>query len=296
MSNRTLRVAALAQALALAALCAAAQAKVVEEQFDLPVQVSDAYGKRIEQPIKVTVFSDDALPGPKPVIVINHGRAGEAAERAAFGRARFAETSRWFARMGFVVALPTRIGYGVTGGEDVENSGACNRKDFPPGFTAAAQQVIATLQAVRGRADAAKDRGVILGQSYGGASTVAAASLNPPGVVAAINFAGGSGGDPKNSPQRPCSPQMIERAYAQFGSSARVPMLWVYTENDQYWGVTHPREWFEAFRRAGGRAEFVQVPPHGDDGHRLFARFPDVWRPIVAEFLRKQGFEMKEAK
>ena len=283
-------------ALALAVLCAAAHAKVVEEQFELPVQVSDAYGKRIEQSIKVTVFSDDALPGPKPVIVINHGRAGEAAERAALGRSRFADTSRWFARMGFLVALPTRIGYGVTGGEDVEDSGACNRKNFPPGFMAAAQQVIATLQAVRGRADAAKDRSVILGQSYGGASTVAAASLNPPGVVAAINFAGGSGGNPKTSPLKPCSPQMIQRTYAQFGSSARVPMLWVYTENDQYWGPSHPREWFEAFQAAGGRAEFVQLPPHGDDGHQLFARFPDVWRPVVAEFLRKQGFEMKEVK
>ena len=290
--NWTTRVAVLAAA----ALCAGAQAKVVEEQFDLPVQVSDAYGKRIEQPIKVTVFSDDALPGPKPVIVINHGRAGEAAERAALGRARYADTSRWFARMGFVVALPTRIGYGATGGEDVEDSGACTRKNFPPGFMAAAQQVIATLQAVRERPDAAKDRSVILGQSYGGAGTVAAASLNPPGVAAAINFAGGGGGDPKGRPQRPCSPQMIQRTYAQFGSSARVPMLWIYTENDQYWGVTHPREWFEAFQGAGGRAEFVQVAPHGDDGHQLFARFPEVWKPVVAEFLRKQGFEMKEAK
>jgi len=28
----------------------------------------------------------------------------------------------------------------------------------------------------------------------------------------------------------------------------------------------------------------------------LFARYPDVWRPIVAEFLRKQGFETKEAR
>ena len=173
MSNRTFRIAALAAA----ALCAAAQAEVVEEQFDLPARVSDAYGKRIERAIK-----------------------------------------GGFARMGFVVALPTHIGYGV------------------------------------------------------------------------------SGGDPKNSPQRPCSPRMVEQAYAQFGSNARVPMPWVYTENDQYWGATHPREWFEAFRGAGGRAEFVQVAPHGNDGHRLFARFPGVWKPIVAEFLRKQGFEMKEVR
>jgi dienelactone hydrolase len=281
-------------ALLAAVLAGAAQAKVVEEQFDLPVQVSDAYGKRIEHSIKVTVFSDDAIPGPKPVIVINHGRAGEAAQRAAMGRSRFPQASQWFAREGFIVALPTRIGYGATGGEDVEDSGTCARRNYPPGYLAAAAQAIATLDAVRARPDAMKDRSVILGQSYGGATAVAVASLNPPGVVASINFAGGGGGDPKGHPQRPCSPQLLKRMYTQFAATAHMPMLWAYTENDQYWGPAYPREWVEAFNQAGGKAEFVQFGPHGDDGHALFARFFDVWRPAVADFLRKQGFDIKD--
>jgi dienelactone hydrolase len=280
--------------LLLGAAAACAQARVVEEQFDLPVQVSDAYGKRITQAIKVTVFADDSIPGPKPVVVINHGRAGEPAERAALGRARYTDTSRWFAREGFIVALPTRIGYGVTGGEDIEASGSCTRRNYPPGYAAAATQVLATLDAVRARPDAMKDHSVILGQSYGGATAVATASLNPVGVVAAINFAGGGGGDPKAHPQQPCSPAMLKRLFAGYGETARVPMLWVYTENDQYFGPTLPREWFDAFRAAGGVAEFVQFAPHGEDGHTLFARFADAWRPTVIDFLRKQGFEMKD--
>lgn len=288
------RLRAAAALLAACAAAGAARAAVVEEMLDVPVQVSDAYGKRIEQPIKVVVFDDDARPGPKPVIVINHGRAPQAADRAAMGRARFADISRWFARAGFVVAVPTRIGYGASGGEDIEDSGACGRKNFAPGFLAAAQQAVAVLQAVRERPDAARDRGVILGQSYGGATTVAAASLNPPGVVAAINFAGGSGGDPKNRPQRPCGPQLVERTYAKFGATARVPMLWVYTENDRYWGAQIPHEWFEAFQAAGGNARFVQMPPHGEDGHQLFARFPEAWKPAVAAFLREQGFDIED--
>ena len=40
--------------------------------------------------------------------------------------------------------------------------------------------------------------------------------------------------------------------------SAHVPMPWVYTENDQYWGATRPREWVEAFQATGGRAEFLR--------------------------------------
>ena len=272
-----------------------AQAAVVEDQLDVPVQVVDAYGKRIGQSIKVTVFSDDAIPGPKPVIVINHGRAVDASERATMGRARYSETSRWFAREGFIVAVPTRIGYGVSGGEDIEGSGSCTNRNYPPGFLAAAAQVIASLDAVRARPDALKDRSVILGQSYGGATTVAVASLMPAGVVAAINFAGGGGGDPKQHPQQPCSPAMLERMFAKFGETARVPMLWAYTENDQFFGVTYPRQWFDAFRRSGGMAEFVQFSPHGEDGHSLFSRFPEVWKPKVTDFLRQQGFDMKDS-
>lgn len=272
-----------------------AHAVVVEDQLDVPVQVVDTYGKRIAQSIKLTVFSDDAVAGPKPVIVINHGRAVDAAGRAAMGRARFSETSRWFALEGFIVAVPTRIGYGISGGEDIEGSASCTNRNYSPGFLAAAAQVIASLDAVRARPDALKDRSVILGQSYGGATTVAVASLMPAGVVAAINFAGGGGGDPKSHPQQPCSLPNLERMFAKFGETARMPTLWAYTENDQFFGVIYPRQWFDAFRRSGGVGEFVQFAPHGEDGHSLFSRFPEVWKPKVTDFLRQQGFDMKDS-
>ena len=272
----------------------ATHAKVIEEQLDVPVQVTDAYNKHIAQSIKVTLFADDALPGPKPVIVINHGRAVDAAERAALGRARYPEAARWFARQGFIVALPTRIGYGVSGGEDVEDAGACNRKNYPPGYAAAAQQTLAVLDAVRLRSDARQDRSVVLGQSYGGATSVAVAALNPPGVVATINFAGGGGGNPKTQPGQPCGPHLLKRMFGAYGATARVPVLWIYTENDLYFGPTHPRSWFDAYREAGGNGEFVQMPPHGEDGHSLFLRFAPAWQPVVATFLRAQGFEMKD--
>ena len=93
------------------------------------------------------------------------------------------------------------------------------------------------------------------------------ASLNPPGVQAGINFAGGGGGDPKTRPQQPCQPQLLERMFHTYGKTAKIPMLWIYAENDMYFGAKYPREWFEAFSSAGGKAEFVQFPPQGDDGH-----------------------------
>ena len=287
--------AALALALGLA-LGGSASAKLVEEQVDLPVRIEDAYGKAIARPVKLTYFVDDETAAPHPVLVINHGRPPDGAGRAAIARYRPLEVVRWFAGRGFLVAVPTRIGYGVTGGDDVEDSGSCSRKSYGPGYEAAARQTLAVIEAATARADAQKDRTVVVGQSYGGATSVAVAALNPPGVVAAINFAGGGGGNPKTSAGAPCAPVQLERLFAGYGRAARVPMLWVYTENDRYWGAEYPKAWLAAFRDGGGRAEFVQFPPHGDDGHGLFTRAPAVWQPAVAEFLPAHGFDLKESR
>ena len=270
---------------------AGAMARIREEQVDLPVEVVDGYHKTLRHTIKVTVFADDRNAGPAPVMVINHGRAVDDAGRLALGRARYGDISRFFVQQGFIVAVPTRMGYGASGGEDVEFTGDCNRKRYPPGFDAAAQQTLAVLAMTRQRPDAAKDKAVILGQSFGGGAAVATASLNPPGVQAAINFAGGGGGDPKTQPQRPCSPQQLELMFADYGRTAQVPMLWIYTENDMYFGPRYPRQWFDAYVKRGAPARFVQFPPHGEDGHSLFTRFPDVWKPEVLRFLEAQGFK-----
>lgn len=280
-----------------ATLCAApAHARLHEDTFELPVTVKNAYGKEVTYPIKVTVFSDDANPTPAPVLVLNHGRSAEPQGRASLGRVRFSDAARFFVAQGFIVAVPTRIGYGATGGEDVEDSGRCSNKNYPPGYAAAAQQTLAVLEAVRQRPDAARDRAVVMGQSYGGTTAAAVAALNPPGVQAAINFAGGGGGNPKTQPQQPCGPELLEKLFAGYGQAARVPMLWIYTENDMYFGPKHPRDWHAAFTAAGGQAEFVQYPPHGEDGHLLFSRYPAVWQPKVSEFLRSRGFATPAAK
>jgi len=188
------------------------------------------------------------------------------------------------------------MGYGETGGEDVEDTGSCSNKKYPPGYAVAAQQTLAVLDVVRQRPDADKERAVVMGQSYGGATAATVAALNPPGVRAAINFAGGGGGNPKAQPQRPCAPQQLERMFGVYGKTAKVPMLWVYAENDMYFGPKHPKEWFDAYVGEGAPAEFVQYPPHGEDGHSLFTRFPDVWKPRVVHFLEAQGFKAPSPK
>ena len=268
----------------------AALAKRIEQEIDLPVQVTDAYGKTIAHTIKVTVFSDDTNPAPAPVLVLNHGRSAEVEGRQSMGRARYLEASKYFVQRGFIVALPTRIGYGVTGGEDLEYTGTCNHKNYPPATAVAAAQTLAVLQAVRQRIDAAQVRAVVAGQSFGGATAVAVAALNPAGVQAAINFAGGGGGNPKTQPQQPCAPHLLERMFSTYGKTARIPMLWIYAENDQYFGPTYPQDWFGAFKASGGQAEFIQFPSQPEDGHLLFSRHPELWQPHVSAFLDSIGF------
>jgi dienelactone hydrolase len=281
-------------ALLLAALVPAAPAKLVEEHFRLPVEVTDAYGKKVARAIVVTVFVDDEKPVPRPVLVLNHGRAPTPAGRVAVGRSRYAEASAWFAQQGFVVALPTRIGYGETGGEDVEDTGRCDRKRYAPGFAAAADQALAVLQAMQARPDAARERAVVAGQSFGGAAAIAVAARGPAGLVAAINFSGGGGGNPASAPGEPCQPRLLQRLFALYGETARAPTLWVYAENDQYFGADYPRRWFEAFAATGGMGEFVLLPPQGTDGHPLLGGYQAAWQATVAAFLRRQGFEIKE--
>ena len=92
----------------------AANGTVHEEQLGVPVKLPNAYGKSIEQSIKVTVFWGDANASPAPVLVLNHGRSAEAMERANMGRARYSTASRFFVSRGFIVAVPTRVGYGVS--------------------------------------------------------------------------------------------------------------------------------------------------------------------------------------
>ncbi len=283
-------------AAALCALaCTSAHARLIEKIIKVPVKVTNAYGKVIEQEVVVSTYHDSDAPQPYPIALINHGRSVKPEERAAFGRYTSITNARWFAAMGFLVVVPTRIGYGVSGGEDVEDTGGCSNKNYPPGYEAAAVQTLQVLDAIRQRPDVLPNRTLVLGQSFGGATAITVAAKNPPGVVAAINFAGGGGGNSLTQPQEPCGTYWLKRMFADYGRSARIPTLWVYTENDQWFGPKYPREWFDAFKAGGGVGEFVLFPPNGKDGHYLFTQDPEVWRPKALAFLRANGYSELKA-
>ncbi len=105
------------------------------------------------------------------------------------------------------------------------------------------------------------ERGVLAGQSFGGSATRWPRPPNvPPGVVGAINFAGGGGGNPAARPGEPSRPDLLEKTFAGYGRTTTVPCLWLYSENDRYFGADYPKQWFEAYHRGHAGARFVALP------------------------------------
>jgi dienelactone hydrolase len=292
----TLRRASWICAAALLLAVTPAHALIVLDDIRVPVKVTDIYGKVVEQEIAVSLFHESSSPKPRPLLVLNHGRSATLAGNSKTSAKDYASQARWLAGFGFIVAVPVRVGYGITGGPDVEYSGECRARNYPPIYQAAADQTLAVLAVLRQREDAAKDRAVVMGQSFGGATAVALAAMNPPGIQGAINFAGGGGGRPDTHPHQPCSPTRLKSLFEGYGKTARMPTLWLYSENDKYWGPKLPVEWFEAFRAAGGAGEFVALPPVPDEeGHRAFSRAVPHWQPRVREFLGALGFRPLQA-
>lgn len=259
-----------------------------ESVTSIDVAVKDLYGKQETGKVVITQFKPDG-PGPFPILILNHGRSPT--NRADPPRFRYTKQVRYFVERGFAVFEPTRIGYGqYMTSFDPEDSGPCNSREFAPMALAASTQTLAVLDYARQQSYVDKSRVLLVGQSVGGYTTVATAARNPDGLVAAINFAGGSGGDPVHHPAIPCSGGRMKDMYADFGKATKVPTLWIYTENDLFFGPSFSRSWHEAFVKAGGQAEFHLLPPFGKNGHMLFSSGVEIWAPLVSDFLVKTGF------
>lgn len=227
--------------------------------------------------------------GPFPLVIMNHGRSAE--NRAQPPRFRYLKVARFWVRRGFAVVVPTRLSYGETGIDpDTEASGSCAAKNFQPMLDAGIVQIEAAIAFARTQPWADVSRVLLAGQSVGGFITVAATGRQLPGVIAAINFAGGAGGNPKDRPGQSCGPDRIEAVFAAAGRTARVPALFFYAENDRFWGASWPKAWHAAYVTAGGRAKLVAAPPTGEDGHHFINTGFPVWRREVDRFLGALGF------
>jgi len=258
-----------------------------ESEVSIDVKVKDRFDTQETHKVLITQYKPDG-DGPFPIVIINHGRGSDRVNPPKFS---YIEQARFFLRRGFAVFVPTRIGYGQMGTAfDPEDSGSCNNRYYQVTAEAASTEILAVLAYADRLPYVDPKRAIMVGVSVGGYATTASAAKNPPGLIAAINFAGGAGGDPLKHPGVPCEGNRLEDMYARFGATTKVPMLWLYAQNDLFFGPASSQAWHTAFVQAGGNAEFHLLPPFGENGHYLFGKGLDVWSPIVGQFMDKLRF------
>jgi dienelactone hydrolase len=232
--------------------------------------------------------------GPFPLVVLNHGSPGSAAQREKMGRYRVLSRIQEFVIRGYAVVVPMRRGYGLTGGKWAEAYGSCDAPDYFAAGEQGAIDIIATMRHMSKLPWVDRRQIVLVGQSAGGFAAMAAASKRPPGVVAVVNFSGGRGGRPESSPGEPCGADNMKSAIARFAQTIRVPVLWHYAENDRYFSPVHVRDWFGAFEAASAPGTLVMQPPFGRDGHSLFsaAAGRPIWTAAFDVFMLRTGYPL----
>ena len=252
-------------------------------------------------PYEIPIFAYVVHPvgkGPFPLVVMNHGVSMDTKARSFFPLVEFRNAAFWFAGQGYMVVAPVRPGYGG-GGFDVPERGIvspffghvgpCEHPNFTRVGLVIANLDTWVIDYFLAQKAVQPGKAIVVGQSAGGWGAIALSSLNPASVRAIIVFAAGRGGRVDGKPNNNCAPDKLVEATGDFGKTARIPMLWLYSENDTYFGPSLAKRMHEAFTAGGGDAEFHMLPPINGDGHFLIHTSDSVppWMVLVTEFLQR---------
>ena len=173
-------------------------------------------------------------PGPFPLALITHGLPRSPAEVPLSRPQTYTSPAIGFAQRGFAAVIVMRRGYGRSSGLFAEALGPCDERNYVRAGRAAATDVLAALADLRRESWVDPTRVVLVGHSMGGFAVLAAVADTPPeGVRGVISFAGAVG-SPR--PDFICQPDRLIEADRLFGRTARIPSLWIFAENDHYFG------------------------------------------------------------
>ena len=273
--------------IALAALALAASVASAAETLAANLREEVIY---IDKPgrgdvkLETTLFRPPG-DGPFPLVIINHGKSPGDAHLQP--RQRYLLQAREFVSRGYAVATPMRQGFAGSGGAYA--GGNC---DIEGNGNAQAVDVLVTLSALSRRPDIDVSHTVVMGQSHGGLTTMAVGALGLKEVVGLVNFAGGLRVEN-------CPTWRIELAHAMgdYGARTRVPSLWFYGDNDEYFSVDTWQAMFKDYVDAGGSARMVAFGKFRDNSHAMFASGAglQIWLPEVRTFFHQLGlpFDVK---
>jgi len=230
--------------------------------------------------------------GKARLAILNHGSPAKASDRPTqnIGSCN-SEPAQWMLGHGFAVVYAQRRGYGKTGGAWAEGYGSCNNPDYVRAGRETARDIAAIVDFAVKQPGVRPDGVVVEGVSAGGWGTIAYNAQPHPKVIAIINMAGGRGGHQGEDSDENCGPDKLAEAAGVFGKTASTPMLWIYAQNDSFFGPDIARSMYQAYAKAGGKAEFHPVGEHDEEGHTLWSDEggSQVWGPLVEAYLRKRG-------
>ena len=120
---------------------------------------------------------------------------------------------------------------------------------------------------------------------------LALASRLPAGLVGVVNFSGGRGGNSLNERYN-CFEDGFVSAFAEFGKTARVPALWLYSTADHFFWPDLVKDAFNAYAKGGAPVRLHWFGPllYAEDGHRLYrGEGQFLWSPRISDFLKDIG-------
>lgn len=259
---------------------------LVLERLMLPAEFKKADGTpTILHLDAIIVRPDDDR--PHPLALVNHGY--DPANYKLRYVDDFKQQAIEMARRGWVAVAFSRRGYGHSEGDFVEHNRAwrMNTRDYIKQAKVPLEDMNAVIHFMRQQPYVDGHKMISIGHSGSGYSQLALAADPPEGLMAAIDFAGAVRiSDPNLQFDNSDS---VVHAAASFGRTARVPMLWIYAENDSYSPIALAKQMRDAFVSRGGNVDFIEGVWYGAEGHLLFLK-PEgipIWTPYVDRFLQQ---------
>lgn len=207
--------------------------------------------------------------GPFRLALIAHASTQNRLRRAQMPQPEYPALTAALVARGFAVVIPQRLGHGKTGGPYLEDQEGCDNADYAMSAQSTAESISTAMSFMRAQPFIRKDAAVVIGHSAGGWGALSLVDQSPKNIAAIIAFAPGRGGRKEDRSNTICAPEKLIAAATDYGDGAKVPLTWFVAQNDSYFPPEFSKQMADAFIAAGGKADFLVLPPVGDEGHFL---------------------------